>query len=1332
MSKEIFDIQKLKNSENYSTWCFAIKNVLALKGLEKCIIDQTTESDATKLSNCKAILSLSVDQGLYVHIQSCSTAAEIWSTLKNLFEDKGLTRKISLLRNLIGVRLENCETMQEYVDSIVNYSQKLNGIGFKMTNDWTTAILLAGLTDDFKPFIMGIEGSESDVKFENLVSKLLDSSTEKNDGNVLLARKKFFKKNKSKQRKCYNCGSTTHLANTCDKPKNQSNGNSKKEYAKNAFSAIVCENEETEYAMICKNNSNEWYVDSGASSHMTPFGNVLNSMKATEVMNITSANNAKLQTKGMGKAKLTVNSNEIDINEVLHVPDLVANLLSVSKIVDKGNTVIFDRNGCTIKNDRNEAIANCKPKNGVYKFTNEINETCMLNRQNESALLWHRRLGHVNFETMKKMRDIGVQGIHFSDDNTEIKNCKSCVEGKQHRIPFQRSKRVTENVLELIHSDLIGPMQNSSFGNARYVLTFVDDYSRKVFSYFLSGKDKVFETFIDFKAYVEKQTGSKIKKLRTDNGREYLSNAFEMFLKKNGIQHQLTTPYTPQQNGVAERFNRTIIERAKCMIFDANLSKKFWAEAVHMATYIINKTLSGSTNKIPDELFFKEKIDISNLKIFGSRVMVHIPKEKRRKLDKKADEMIFVGYDSNTKGFRCINKDHKLIISRDVVFYEQNSPNTFKMNMNEVSVIDYRNQNKCKDEFFTVGDDIQVNEEANNDDPDSNDEFYEMNENEHQNAQNETLRPNDNELDETHVQMENDVNETREQTEIIDISNDTFNESLASNGDFDASYHPSGSVNPDSSGATTRSKSKVNPLDNLLSFALFIEPKTVNEALICDEAEKWKSAMEEEMNSHEVNNTWTLVKRPPNTNIVKSKWIFKIKDDGENKRYKARLVAKGFSQVQGVDYCETFSPVVRYTTIRFLIAMSVQLNLHIYQMDAVTAFLQGDLDELIYMEQPEFFHDRSNNVCKLNRSIYGLKQAGRQWNIKLDNALQKFKLNKSKNDPCIYFNNSLTMVIAIYVDDFLIFYKKTDELNELRTYLHTTFRMKDIGDANSCIGIKIEKQANYIELHQCDYVQYILERFGMTECKPIKTPTEINLKLTTENITVENSLVGVVPYQEVVGSLLYLAQATRPDIAFAVNYVSRFNTNHSNEHWKAVKRILRYLKGTMNYRLRYSMNNDKNFVAYSDSDWGSDVTDRKSCTGFAIILSNAAVSWSSKKQPIIALSSTEAEYIAISSTTKEIIWLKQLYDEINTKKAGTINLFCDNQSAVKLTQNDAFRPRTKHIEIRFHHTREKILDKTIKMLEISTHDMIADALTKAVGVKKHEFCAAGMGLISKN
>lgn len=679
MAKE-FQIERLKGSSNYHTWKFAIKNYLEMNDLEGCIEmdndNAVKETNDKKLKKAKNILSLGVDPQIYVHIQNADSAHKIWTTLQRLYEEKGLSRKIGLLRNLISIRLDKVNGMQEYVDEIVNTSNKLSGVGFSISDEWLGAILLAGLTDTYNPFIMGIESSGIEISGDAIIGKLLDNRIDENcESAFLIKKKKVNKKKKSKA--CYTCGAKDHLSPQCGKkPETDKFGNKK---PLNAF--MVCEeddfNDTSEKAMFCTSSKNVWFIDSGASRHMTPHKNILNNHKQCDIRNIVTANNARLKVNGVGNVNLRIDGHSVEICDVLHIPELTANLLSVKRIVEKGNRVIFEGSNCNIFNQDNKLLLKCPAENGVYRVNCDDAEKCMIASTDKNNVdLWHRRMGHLNFTSLCKMRDGAVIGVDFKGSKGDVENCETCAMGKQHRSKFEHSKNESKNLLELIHSDLMGPMENRSIGGSKYILTFIDDYSRKVFCYFLNGKDEVFDKFVKFINFVENQTERRVKILRTDNGREYLSRRFMKYFEAKGIKHQLTTPYTPQQNGIAERANRTIVERARCLLHDADLPKRFWAEASSMAVYLMNRSVNTNRlDKTPEELWSGKKVDLSKLKLFGTKVMVHVPKEKRKKWDYKSEKLIFVGYDENTKGYRCIDRDTgKIMLSRDIKFLDEAIP----------------------------------------------------------------------------------------------------------------------------------------------------------------------------------------------------------------------------------------------------------------------------------------------------------------------------------------------------------------------------------------------------------------------------------------------------------------------------------------------------------------------------------------------------------------------------------------------------------------------------------------------------------------------------------
>jgi hypothetical protein len=517
------------------------------------------------------------------------------------------------------------------------------------------------------------------------------------------------------------------------------------------------------------------------------------------------------------------------------------------------------------------------------------------------------------------------------------------------------------------------------------------------------------------------------------------------------------------------------------------------------------------------------------------------------------------------------------------------------------------------------------------------------------------------------------------------------------------------------------------------------EPQTYQQAVTSPEREQWLEAINAEMKALADNQTWELVERPTDRKLVSCKWVFKVKHnaDGSVERYKARLVARGFTQTEGVDYTETYAPVVKMTSIRVLLSIVAIHDLELHQMDVKTAFLNGVLEEDIYMQQPEGFIETGKEqlVCKLKRTLYGLKQSPRVWYQTIDKFFAETGFKRVEGDYGLYviWNEDVKCIIALYVDDLLLACNSVLYMDKLKLALHNEYEMKDLGEAKFVLGIKIERDRprRVIYLHQQQYIENVLERFNMNECKPVTTPMEVSVRLTKSLAPVtdkEKQEMSAVPYQSAVGSLMYAMTCTRPDIAFAVSTVSRFCSNYNTAHWTAVKRIMRYLKGTAHYRLQLGGGAAVLLSGYCDADWAGDLDERKSTTGYAFYIGVGLVSWNSKRQTTVALSTAEAEYMSATQAVKEALWLKQLLTEIGFTQSHPILIHSDNQGCIALTKNPAYHSRTKHIDIRHHFIRDSVEVGDIELQYCATDDMVADVLTKALARDKHEKHTAGRGL----
>lgn len=1290
MANNVFSLEKLSGRENFATWKFSVKTYLEHENLWECIqpTEQGKAVDKAKDTKAKSKLILLISPQHYVHVQDCKTAIEVWTNLHKAFDDNGLTRKVGLLKELINTSLESSNGIEDYVSRIMNAAHKLRNINFQVDDEWLGTLMLAGLPDHYKPMIMGLENSGATISADLIKTKLLQEIETPDKNTALFSKSRKVKSKspvKAKGPRCFSCNGYGHLAKYC---RNTTKKIYKREDHKTANSSFAAAFSAT--SEECKKS---WYIDSGASMHMCSNKELMYNVREPSVKTITVANREPLPVKGTGEISVKISQGgEIQLRNVLYVPGLAANLISVSTITKSGYRVTFNEKGCNVSDVNGKIICSATLSNKLYALDmhpkEEIAHLASDKVKSSDISLWHLRMAHLNVSDLQKLPNC-VKGVTLEPHGQKVMQCAACQEGKQARLPFKNVGSRATRPLELIHSDMCGPMESTSYGGKRYFISFIDDHTRMVHVYFTKDKLSIFDIFKDYKNKVENQLDCKIKTIRTDNGKEYCNSNFERFLANCGITHQTSNPYSPQQSGVAERMNRTLVEKARCMMYNADLPKPIWAEAIATAAYVVNRSPTKSLEEMtPYEMWTGRKPVLSHMRIFGSESMVHIPKERRQKWDKKSEKMIFVGYCDNTKGYRVMHpKTHQVMKSRDVVFFEKIP------------------QHDCV---------ITVNTSAD--------------------TQSETSKASEKSEDCSNTEQEGE--KLKEEPVITPQPQpqegaDGEASSEYETDDPDVSYHPSGTISPLDDNVyrkNLRPRDKGGKVKKSL-FCLYTscsDPQTVEEALSSSQAKEWKNAMDEEFNSLMKNGTWELVDLPSGKMALPNKWVFKAKTDQQGKiiRYKARLVIKGYAQKKGIDYQEVYSPVVRYTSIRYLFALAAQHNFQIEQMDAVSAFLQGIIDTEIYMLQPEMYRDGSQ-VCHLKKSIYGLKQASRLWNMKLSNVLKEMGIQQSKTDPCIYYNTEKGIFIAVWVDDVILFTSQQTDVNELKGKLKLKLNMKDLGKASQCVGLNITRSQNMIMLDQEKYIKEILSRFNMSDCKTVKTPVEVGLKF-SENTEEE---IFDCPYQQAIGSLLYVAQGTRPDISFIVNALSRYNKEPKSEHWAAVKRVLRYLQGTKEYKLTYTKSGKCEITGYCDADWAGDVRDRKSCTGYIFMLQGGAISWCSRKQQTVALSTAEAEYMAMGSAAQEALWLQQLQTELG-QGAGTLAVYSDNQSAIKLTVNDCFLPRSKHIDIRFHFLKDHVNNNNLRFCYVKGSENVSDILTKGTTADKHFYCVSSMGLRS--
>ena len=1044
--------------------------------------------------------------------------------------------------------------------------------------------------------------------------------------------------------------------------------------------------ESPETALIASDDipcDEKWWLDSGCSRHMTGVKEDLwNYHEFTQKNDprhqVTLADKSVVPGEGEGDLCMYLKDEKdenvaVKFKEVMYVPKLKKRLISIGQLVLNNTAEVTFRDQTVTLSTGGRKFVFGNRFGKLYELSYELvlPASCNLAIDDKSISLWHLRFGHLNINDVKKLSsEEMVEGMPVVKSKPMNVDCEGCALGKQARYPFQKNPRGkrTSEVLERVHSDVCGPMNIASVGGSSYYVTFIDDYSNYVWVHLLKQKSEVFAKFKEFLAVAQNLTDRRLKRFRFDNGGEYISTDFNNFLKQQGIYKEPTIPYTPQQNGVAERMNRTIMDNVRSLLHHGKLPLSLWGEAVSTVVYLRNRSpTSGLKEVTPFEKLFGVKPDVGHLRVFGCDVFAKVPDEKRRKLDPKAVKGIFVGYPEGSKGYKIfLPKTRKMIRSRDVKFLEQ-----------------------------TFSSDGQLDQPS---------ELIDLGARDHP----------------VHEMIADVVGFEFDESDEEVIGDDQIVEDVD---DFEDDLQPPPVARP------RRIRREPDRYGEWVAIADTeneeTDPKTYKQALRSPSCERWKEAMLEEFSSLVMHQTWDLVDLPKGRNIVGCKWVFKTKRDasGEIDRFKARLVAQGYSQEHGIDYDEVFAPVAKYKSIRSVLAIANQYNLEIHQMDVKSAFLNGKLEEEIFMKQPEGFVDEKNpnKVCRLNSSLYGLKQSARCWNQVIDAHLKSIGYKASEADPCVYFKvetvngTKIITILAVYTDDTIICSSSLKHLISEKKNLCARFEMDDRGEIHFILGMSVRRnrELGILTIDQKAYLETVLKRFAMSDCRPVGTAAESAKKFL--KIREDEESCDVSKYQCAIGSLNYAAIATRPDISQAVGMLSQFMQSPSEEHWIGIKRILRYLKGTLSFGLKFSRSDSFVLHGYSDSDWASCSESRKSTSGLIFRLGECTVSWRSKKQSIVALSSTEAEYVALCEACQEVTWLRRLLHDIGlpqTSKPTTV--YEDNQGAMALSMNPKDHPRTKHIDVRFHYIRDCIDRKRVNLEYVRTTDMVADTLTKAL------------------
>ncbi|GEM12654.1 gag-Pol polyprotein [Rhodotorula toruloides] len=946
--------------------------------------------------------------------------------------------------------------------------------------------------------------------------------------------------------------------------------------------------------------SREITLDSGATHSMCGNPRLFTSLRPctpSPVGGLSGKNGLKVTSVGSLSVKLT-GGRVVKINRALLVPGITVNLVSTSQLYDLhgvtttfGKDAILSRNGQVIATGSrltsnlyrlNGALVDPSAAEGAYALLASGSATIELTT-------WHRRFAHLSLRSIDALaRSKHVTGLKV-DGSSRSKTsgshiCNVCHVARSSRLPFPRSDSIASTPLELVHSDVLS-INVPSLGGRRYVVTFVDDHTRMLWVEPLARKSDVFEAFVRFKAKVENESGRRIQRFRSDNGGEYMSRTFDDMLAEHGIIRESPPPYSPQSNGVAERVNRSIVEGIVSLLAQAGAPKALWAEALQAFVFVKNRSphaaLSGN---VPLAVWRNRPARVDMLRTWGCRAW-HTVTNGRSKLDDRAIPLIFVGYDGDTAAYRLFDPvTRKTIRSRDTRFVEDEFP-----------LLASRTAESSPAQAIEPADIVVT---AARDDPPLG-------------------------VPPAPVTPAAPPAVTPRAPARHGLEHVTPVTPAPPRPDFARASAPTPST-PDSP----------DPLDFLS------DPF----------AEEFSSLRDEFKVFHTVERSDV----PPDAKILGCRFVYRRKKDehGRVTGHKVRLVAQGFSQRPGVDFRDTFAPVAKFTSRRVLLALAARQKMLIHQADVDKAYLHGSLDEELYMRIPEGIDsgEYSGKVLKLDRALYGLKQAGRVWNHRIDRTLRRLGYRRTVSDACIYSRRAggVHHYIALYVDDLLFVSPSLDEITCVKAGLKEEYGIKDLGAAKFILGIQIHQRSDRsLFLSQCAYLEDVLLRLDPNGCRTAPTPMVPNQQLVPAPADHVPTPDFCRRYLQAVGSLMYAMLGTRVDLVHVVGVLGRHAARPDNTHWAAVLRALQYIRGTLDYGLEYTPDSSplRGFEAYSDSDWGACPTTSRSTMGYVFLLANGAVSWSSKLQPRVTASSTEAEYLGLSHACKETVYLTQLLGE---------------------------------------------------------------------------------------
>ena len=1271
--------------------------------------------------------------------------------LRNHYKGTSKPRVLSMYTQLCSMQKLATETMTDYVIRVESLAANLRFAGEVISDELLIAMTIKGLPDSCENFVVVVTQSEKKYTFAEFKIALrnfcesnrsrngdpetvMKVSTTNNSRYAARSQQGSNSHNNSrhtaKNQLCFICNKSGHFARSCRKNycnkckvRGHTDSRCKADNTKSdeKVNIVDTDSKHKNFAFVVGQetgkNDDDILVDTGATAHIINDKSLFTQFDkdfdgSSHSLSLADGRTCGGIAKGRGQIALKLrDSNGIvqtgTLDKVLYIPDFPTNIFSVSAALNSGAVATFYKS-CGELRTPDDVVYNLEKRGKLY-YLPVVRHDSVNSVKSVTVRELHRLMGHCNVRDLQQLPAV-VDGIKLSDSSTDI-SCEVCCIGKQTRAAVPKQRERAKAPLELVFTDVAGPIAPQSINGDKYVIVFIDDYSGMMFHYFMKHKSDATEALRKFICDVSNV--GRVKAIRSDNGGEYTADSFNQVMHDKGIKHEFTAPHTPQQCGVAERSWRSTFNAARCMLADSGMPKFLWPYAVATSGYTRNRCYQQKSHSTAYELFYGKRPNLQHMIPFGTDCFVYAEGNKS-KLAARSTKGKFIGYAGDSPAYH-VYSEQSVKASRNVHFItdreqvsseggqQQHTAPQLQSAHQPVKHEQYKNSsgsgvgsdsassgaghNNAHDYTSTKGTDDILSDSRSSDAG-------------HNNA---CKNSNTSVTDEnTSATVSRPHRETRIPSHLHDYDLTQVKAVDIVDENIDYCFHV----------AVTG-----------------IAPATYAEAICRPDSDKWKEAMDREMASLRDNETWELEQLPPDKTAVSGKWVYthKLNREGGVERHKARYVARGFNQQYGSDYSETFAPTAKMSTVRALMQATVDNGWLLHQLDVKTAYLNAPIDYDIYVEQPRGYVEYDDNgkelYCLLKRSLYGLKQSGRLWNNTLHEFLLGNGFRRSNVDYCLYLHKGTDARVIVFVDDIILASPDDATLSALKSMFMGRFKMTDMGILDWFLGISIENDNACIRMSQNLYIEKLLEKFAMQDCHGVKSLGDMSMF--RDDISDRLSCNKL--YRSAIGALVYLMTCTRPDLSYIVTKLSQYLEKPTKAHWLAMKQVFRYSKETKDYELIFSKScnvAETQIIGYCDADWGND-SDRRSTSGYCFMLSanSCVVSWKSKKQPTVALSTTEAEYMAVTEATKEALYIRALMSDIDGARYNVtkpVVLHEDNQGAISLVKNPTYHGRTKHIDIRYHFIREHFVKQDIELIYMPTEKMVADCLTKLVSKSKLE------------